>query len=358
MERKNSVGWLRFIFVTIIVGVVFMTTAQPDLEAKIDAYIQNVMKEQNVPGLSLAVVKQGEIIYAKGYGFANLEHQVPAKSETVFQLASVAKQFTATGVMLLAQEGKLKVDDSITKYFPDAPKEWQSMTIRHLLVHTSGIAGYPSDFDYRKDYSEDDFLDIMFKAPLLTKPGQTWAYSDMGYVLLGILIHKVSGQFYGDYLQEKVFKPLGMSATQVIDEAAIIPNRAAGYQMPDGKLQNQGWVAPSLNTTADGALYTTVLDMAKWDAALYTEKILPQKALEEMWTPTTLEDGSSQGYGFGWGIGNTEGHRFVGHGGNWQGFTSAIVRYLDDELSVILLDNINTINAEELAHAVAAFYLE
>ena len=279
--------------------------AQDSFENKIEEYLRKEMQAQHIPGVALAIVKDGKIVLARGYGFANVEHQIPVKPETVFQSGSTGKQFTATAVMMLVEEGKLSLEDKITKYFPDAPESWRDITIRHLLTHTSGMTDYPSDFDMRRDYTEDDLFQRMKPIPLAFQPGEKWSYSNLAYVTLGILIHKVSGKFYGDFLQERVFKPLEMSTARIISEADIIPNRAAGYRLINGQLKNQSWVSPSLNTTADGALYLTVYDMAKWDAALYTERLLKRSSLEQMWTPVKLNDGKTFSYGFGWALGRS-----------------------------------------------------
>jgi len=255
---------------------------------------------------------------------------------------------------MLVEEGKLSLDDKITKYVPDAPESWGNITLRHLLTHTSGMTDYPSDFDLRRDYTEDDLLQRIKAILLAFQPGEKWSYSNLAYVTLGILIHKVSGKFYGDFLQERVFKPLDMSTARIISEADIIPNRAAGYRVANGQLKNQNWVSPSLNTTADGALYLTVYDMAKWDAALYTEKLLKRSSLEQMWTPVKLNDGKTFPYGFGWGLGNVRGHRVIEHGGSWQGFKAQISRYVDDKLTIILFANQTRANQTKLTHDIAA----
>lgn len=330
--------------------------AQDSLESRVDAYVKNEMQTQQIPGLSLAVIKDGRIVLAKGYGLANVEHQVPVKPETIFQSGSMGKQFTATAVMMLVEEGKLSLDDKITKYFPDGPEAWRNITVRHLLTHTSGMTDYPQDFDMRRDYTEDDLFQRIKTVPLAFQPGEKWSYSNLAYVMLGILIHKVSGKFYGDFLQERIFKPLEMSTARVISEADIVPNRAAGYRLANGQLKNQNWVSPSLNTTADGALYLTIYDMAKWDAALYTGKLLKRSSLEQMWTPVKLNDGKTHPYGFGWALGEVRGHRVIEHGGAWQGFKSQISRYPDDKLTVILFANQARTNQAKIAHGVAALF--
>jgi CubicO group peptidase (beta-lactamase class C family) len=330
--------------------------AQDGVATKVDEYIRSEMKTQQIPGLSLAVVRNGEIVLARGYGFANVEHQVATKPETIFQSGSMGKQFTATAVMMLVEDGKLSLEDKITKYFADGPESWNKITVRHLLTHTSGMTDYPDDFDLRRDYTEDELVQRVKTIPLAFQPGEKWSYSNLAYVMLGVLIHKVSGKFYGDFLQERVFKPLGMTTARVISEADIVPNRAAGYRVADGQLKNQNWVSPSLNTTADGALYLTVYDMAKWDAALYGDKLLKRSSLDEMWTPVKLNDGKTHAYGFGWALGEVRGHRIIEHGGAWQGFKSQISRYVDDKLTVVVFANQARANPAKIAHGVAALF--
>ena len=330
--------------------------AQDGVSTKIDDYIRGEMQTQQIPGVSLAVIKNGEIVIARGYGLANIEHQVAVKPETIFQSGSMGKQFTATAVMMLVEEGKLSLDDKITKFFPDGPEAWRNITVRHLLTHTSGMGDYPDDFDLRRDYTEDEMVQRIKTIPLAFQPGEKWSYSNLAYVMLGVLIHKVSGKFYGDFLQERVFKPLGMTTARVISEADIVPNRAAGYRIIKGELKNQDWVSPTLNTTADGALYLTVYDMAKWDAALYTEKLLSRSSLEQMWTAVKLNDGKTFPYGFGWGLGEVRGHHIIEHGGAWQGFKSQISRYVDDKLTVVVFANQARANPAKIAHGVAAIF--
>jgi len=332
------------------------TFAQDSVTTKVDDYIRTEMQSQQIPGLALAVIKDGQTVIAKGYGLANVEHQVPVKPETIFQSGSTGKQFTATAVMMLVEEGKLSLDDKITKFFPDSPQAWQNITVRHLLSHTSGMTDYPQDFDLRRDYTEDELYQRIKPIALAFQPGEKWSYSNLAYVMLGILIHKVSGKFYGDFLQARVFKPLEMTTARVISEADIVPNRAAGYRIVNRELKNQDWVSPSLNTTADGALYLTIYDMAKWDAALYTEKLLKKSSLEQMWTPVKLNNGKTHPYGFGWALGEVRGRRLIEHGGAWQGFKAHISRYVDDKMTVILFANQIRANQTKLAHGVAAIF--
>ena len=340
----------------LLVLLLFLPCYAQQSNKAIDDYVQAEMARQRLPGVSLAIVKNGQVVYAKGYGYANLEHQVPVKPLTIFQSGSVGKQFTATAVMMLVEEGKLSLDEKISKYLGEVPEAWKDITVRHLLTHTSGLTDYPDDFDFRRDYTEDDLLKRAQAITPAFKQGDKWQYSNLGYVTLGILIHKVSGQFYGDFLQQRVFKPLGMSNTRIISEADIIPNRAAGYHFVRNELKNQEWVAPSLNTTADGALYFTVLDMAKWDAALYGETLLKESSLKQMWTPVKLNNNTTFDYGFGWGFSQMNSHRLIEHSGAWQGFTSYIGRYVDDQITVIVLDNLAGGNAGKIGRHIVGIY--
>lgn len=344
------------IVLLFLTGSAAACPTQQAITTRVDDYVNTEMQKEHIPGLSLAVIKDGQIILAKGYGLANVELQVPVKPETVFQSGSMGKQFTATAVMMLVEEGRLSLADNITKYFPDAPPGWQNITVRHLLTHTAGTTDYPRDFDFRRDYTEAELLTRAEAIPLAFQPGEKWSYSNLGYLLLGILIHRVSGQFYGDLLQERIFKPLGMTTARIISESDVVPNRAAGYRLVRGELKNQDWVSPTMNTTADGALYFTVYDMAKWDAALYTEKLLRRASLEQMWTPVKLNSGKNQDYGFGWGLGEVRGHHIIEHGGAWQGFKSHIARYVDDRLTVVAFANLAQADTSKIAHAVATIY--
>ena len=338
-----------------------------EISEKVDAYVAAEMRTEKMPGLALAVVRDGKTIKVRGYGLANIELDVSVKPETVFQTGSVGKQFTATAVMMLVEDGKIRLDDPIGKYLPGAPATWKNITVRNLLTHTSGIHDYETEslkkkgaafINLRNDYTEDELFKKFSGLPLDFPPGSKWSYSNSGYVLLGILIHKVTGQFYGDVLQERIFRPLGMSYTRIISEADIIPNRAAGYRLVNGGIKNQEWVSPMLNTTADGALYTNIVDMARWDAALYTEKLLKKGSLDQMWAAVCLNDGKTADYGFGWDVTSVNGHRLIEHGGAWQGFTAQISRYVDDKFTVIVFTNLDSEHSQpdKVAHDVAAIY--
>jgi CubicO group peptidase (beta-lactamase class C family) len=281
----------------------------------------------------------------------------------------VGKQFTATAVMMLVEEGKVGLDDPVQKYLPDAPDSWKNIKIRNLLSHTSGLGEYENrartkpdgPFYLRLDMNEDELYKRITAMPMDFQPGEDWSYRNTNYVLLGILIRKVTGKFYGDFLAERIFKPLGMVATRIISDRDIIPHRAAGYELVKGQLKNQEWVSPTFNSTADGALYFTVLDLEKWDAALYTEKLLKRSSSEQMWTVVKLNNGqpNKANYGFAWGIKQVNGHKVIEHGGAWQGFTTHIARYVDDKLTIVVLTNLDAGHAQpdKVAHKVAGMYV-
>lgn len=345
-------------------------TPLPPLDAEhlasIDDFVNHEMASQHVPGLELGIYSRGRILLAKGYGLANVELNVPVKPETVMQSGSVGKQFISAAIMVLVEDDKMSLDDSITKYFPDAPASWKPILIKNLLSHTSGLSEYESGdrtgpngpFYLRLDFTEDELAKKVEALPIEWTPGEKWDYRNTNYLLLGIIIHKITGMPYAEFLGERIFKPLGMTSTRLISERDIIPNRAAGYELDrDNELKNQEWVSPTFNSTGDGALYFNVLDLAKWDEVLYGTKLLKQSSLDRIWTIYPLNDGkpNSAGYGFGWMINTQDGHKRIEHGGAWQGFTCRISRYPDDNLTVVVLTNLEAgpSNPGVIAHVVA-----
>ena len=209
---------------------------QPD---RVDDFVQGEMQRQHIPGLSLLVARDGKVLLAKGYGFANVELQVPVKPETVFQSGSVGKQFTATAVMMLVEDGKIKLDDPITHYLTDAPATWKQVTIRELLSHTAGFGDYPKKFNFRKDYTEADELRIVEGIPLAFTPGTKWRYSNLGYVTLGILIHKVTGGFYSDFLQKRI-APRAESRDLDGQRSRYHPQPRGRLSAPQGAVKESG----------------------------------------------------------------------------------------------------------------------
>jgi CubicO group peptidase (beta-lactamase class C family) len=344
--------------------VVASATAAPvdaDLESRVDKIVGEEIRRQKIPGVAVGVFQQGEPLLLKGYGYADIEHRVPVRPETVFQSASIGKQFTAVAVMLQVEDGKLALDDSFRKHFPDAPESWQPITVRHLLTHTSGIPDYfeamgkhgTEEFDVRRDYPPDELRHIFYKLPLDFEAGSDWHYSNTGYALLGFLVLRVSGQFYGDVLKDRVFSPLGMRTAQVISEADIVPNRAAGYQLIDGQINNQEWYAPLVNTTADGALYLSLLDYLAWDRGLRDRAILTAASWDAIYTPVGLSGNRIYPYGFGWNIGQSQDAPWYYHSGSSQGFNLYLSRYIASDLTIVALTNLNESSPASIVDRIA-----
>jgi CubicO group peptidase (beta-lactamase class C family) len=334
--------------------------AEPSLQKAIDDYVGSEMGKQRIPGLSLAVVRAGKLVQAKGYGKASLELDVPATAATLYGLGSISKQFTATAIMLLVEAGKIALDERLANHFGWLPKEWADVTVRHLLTHTSGIPeqqwkGGILEFD-RFEQDQREVVKTAFGLPMLAKPGEKFAYSNVGYRLLGMLIEKVSGQSYWDYLSEHIFRPIGMEATRNSDPKTVILNRARGYGISGSQHENREPVTAS-SAFAQGALISSVLDMVKWDAALNSEGLLRRATLDQMWTPARLNDGTTYPYGFGWYLRPIPGHRTVAHGGGLPGFATFIWRFIDDQLTVIVLANCETADTIRIALGVAGLHV-
>lgn len=321
----------------------------------VDDYVRAAMADKKIPGVSLVILRSGNVVKSRGYGLANLEHDVAATEDTIYQSGSVGKQFTAAGILMLAEDGKLGLDDRLVQHFPDGPASWHRITIRHLLTHTSGLKDYgPDEVDFRRDYTEDEYLDIIKRIPIEFEPGTQWSYSNTGYLLLGILTSRVAGRHWSEFLADQLFNPLGMTTTRVISERDIVMHRAAGYELDEqARVRNQEWVAPSANRCADGALYFSVKDLAAWEVALRASEFLGPESFEAWWTPVSLTNGTTYPYGFGWSIGEQRGSRLIEHGGSWQGLRAAIARYVDQELTIAVLSNLAQAEPEIMAHEIA-----
>ncbi|MBK9385583.1 MAG: beta-lactamase family protein [Planctomycetes bacterium] len=316
--------------------------AEPASAPARDAIAELVREElarQKIPGLSLAIVEHGRLVRAEGFGFANLEHLVPAKAETIYQSGSIGKQFTAALVLMLAQDGRFALDDPIARHLPGTPPSWERLTIRQLLQHTSGLADPYAKLDLTREYTEAELLAIDGQLPLLFEPGAKFSYSNMGYHVLGFLCSHVGGAFYGEQLAQRIFAPAGMRTARIISERELVLHRAAGYELEDGQPKNQRWASPSLNTTADGSLYLSVLDFAAWDLSLTRGTPLGAELQAVMREPARLADGTLSPYGCGWSVEPFEGREAISHGGAWQGFTTFYLRLPREELSVIVLTN-------------------
>jgi len=307
--------------------------------------IENLVQESykpNEPGAAVIVAKDGEVIFRKGQGIANLELDVPIEPDMVFRLGSITKQFTAVAILMLAEQGKLHLEDSISQFLPNYPTHDYLITLKHLLTHTSGIKSYTSMPEWpplwRKDFNVQELIDFFKYQPMESAPGKRWAYNNSGYILLGAIIEKVSGQTYEQFIQQNIFEPLGMKQSYYDNPTRIIPRRVAGYDKSDEGFTNAAYLSMT-QPYAAGALASTVDDLVLWDSALYTERLLKQETLKQAHISHQLTDGSSTAYGYGWEISEYAGHRLIEHGGGIHGFRTRAIRMPDDRVFVAVLSN-------------------
>jgi CubicO group peptidase (beta-lactamase class C family) len=345
---------MRFKHLPFIIPVLLLVLA-PARTDRVDDYIKGEMQKRHIPGLQLAVIKAGKTTKVAGYGLANVELNVPVKPETIFKIGSVSKQFIASGIMLLVDEGKVGLDDKISRYLEGTPETWKEITVRNLLTHTSAIVREAPGFNSYKIQSDADVIKNAYPLPLRFTPGEKWEYCNVGYFSLAEIIRVVSGKPWSQYLAQRIFVPVGMSSTRTTTASEIVNGRAGSYDWKDGRL----WNADELIALRpSGAFLSNVLDLAKWDAALYTDHILKKSIREQMWTPVTLNSGKAHPYGFGWELGTINGHRLVHHGGSLSGFRSEFARYVDDQLSIVVLANCGDSRPEEIARGVAGYYID
>ena len=325
---------------------------------QMDALLRHAYKP-DAPGAAVIVVKYGKPILRKGYGLANLELNVPIQPDMVFRLGSMTKQFTAVGILMLVHEGKLALDDDITRFLRGYPTHGEGITIENLLTHTSGIKNYtdmPSWLKlWCKDFTVPELVDLFKNEPMQFKPGENWEYSNSGYILLGAIIEKVSGQSYADFIRQRIFEPLGMKHSYYGDYDTVIPGRVSGYEVHGNGFVNTAYLSMT-RPYAAGSLLSSVDDLARWDAALYTDKLIPQSLLRKAWTPFRLKDGRSTGYGYGWVMWTYQGHRVIEHEGGINGFSTSGIRLPDDHVYVAVLSNCPGLKAgpDDLAMKLAA----
>ena len=322
----------------------------------VDDLMRDAMRQHPIPGAALAIIRRGQTVKTATYGMASLERRAPATPETAFEIGSITKQFTAAAILLLAQEGKLAVDDKISRYLKDTPANWSQITIRQLLTHTSGLKNYTglAGFEMARHLTQAQFISQIAAQPLDFAPGEKWSYCNTGYNLLGYIIENVSGKSYGDFLAQKIFAPLGMGATALRGPGANPPLRATGYETNRaGRFVIRD---PDLTDIfAAGALVSTVGDLAKWNAALDADRILTAASRAQMWTPARLNNGTTHPYGLGWFLEPWQGRANIGHSGSTSGFSASFQRFPEAGLTVILLTNSDEFDiATKLAREIAA----
>jgi CubicO group peptidase (beta-lactamase class C family) len=323
-----------------------LSDEHPALALALDKYISGYVGRDRFSG-SVLVARQGHVLLSKGYGLSNREHDIPNAPDTKFRLGSVCKQFTGAAILHLQERGLLDVDDPVSAYLPDYPRG-NEFTVHQLLNHTAGIPEFVTAFDKRTPIALDETIDLFRDLPLDFPPGERFAYSNSGYLLLTKLVEQVSGQTYADYMQAHFFAPLGMADSGYERHEDILRHRAAGYATDDGRVVNAAFADMSFAGGA-GALYSTVKDLYRWDRALRTDEILSESSRKALFAPTVLVGSYAQSlayhgrspmyYGYGWTIDEHLGHRRIWHGGGIHGFVTTLVRYPDDDLVVIVLCN-------------------
>ena len=317
--------------------------------SRMEQVVQSYVDSKQFMG-SVLVAQDGKVVLNKGYGFANLEWDVPNTPTSKYRLGSLTKQFTAACILLLEERGKLKIDDPVKKYMPDAPAAWDKVTIFHLLTHTSGIPSFTGFPDYAASEpfpSTPEKLVARFRdKPLEFQPGEKWNYSNSGYVLLGYLIEKISGQTYSQFVQENIFTPLGMKDSGYDSNSAIIPHRAAGYTPIPNGIKNAGYIDMTIPLSA-GGLYSTTEDLLRWEQGLMGGKLLSPASLQKMTTPF------KQDYAFGIGVHTEKGHKIIDHNGGIEGFNTILQYYPESKLTIIVLANLNGQAPEAIAAKLA-----
>ena len=324
-------------------GVLPQAPAVASLESQADAVVSAAMNERKIPGVSIAVARGGRTLLAKGYGLANVELDVKASTSTVYRIGSVTKQFTAAAIMRLVENGKMALDDPIEKYLPDYPVAGRRITIRHLLTHTSGIKSYtglgPKFWDNsRLDLSHEKLIGLFKDEPPDFQPGEKYLYNNSGYYLLGVIIEKVTGESYGSHVKKTLFDPLGLSSTVYCDNEPVVRQRAAGYQVTLGVVQNAAQLSMKPPFSA-GALCSSVTDLVAWTSALMNGKVVTRASLDQMITPAKLNDGKPTTYGFGLGVGDGD-KNAISHGGGINGFASYLTYLPESRTIVAVLTNL------------------
>jgi CubicO group peptidase (beta-lactamase class C family) len=360
---RHFIGFLIF-----CCGIHFCVHAQPGAAEKnsnvqVDSFIHQQMRDKHTTGLTLAVMRDNKLLYTNSYGYSNLEHKVPAINETVYSIMSITKSFTAIATMMLMEEGKLSLEDPIAKFIDSLPSAWKKITIRQLLNHTSGISGFAghqqipcSVGKHVRDYVRGDMLKEVACLPLDFTPGDKWSYGDTNFYLLGMLVEKLTGKTYEQFVHERIFLPLEMSKSRGLSYTDLIPNRADGYAYKDDSYYARRFETDEF---ANAGILSTVVDMIKLHHAFTSDILLKKSTWQQMWKNARLNNGEVVNFGLGFGLTPFQGRRRVGHyGGGGLGFAGGISHFLDQNLTVVVLTNTDHPDIGTLVNTVASFYFK
>jgi len=350
----NSSMYAKRVLPSLLSIFILISSASAQTTDRVDDFVKAQLRARHIPGVALAVIKDGKVIKSRGYGLANVETNTPVTAETVFKIGSISKPIIAMGIMLLAEDGKIALDDKVSKYLEGTPETWKDITVRNLLSHTSGIIREAPGFDGARTQPDADVIATAYSLPLNFEPGEKYEYSNVGYFSLAEIIHKVTGKPWGEFLSERIFKPLGMSSTRTTTFDEIIPHRADAYSFDDNKLTN---ARITLALRPSGAFLSTLSDLLKLEAALNGKGFLKPETRKAMWTPFKFNDGKDSIYGLGWRIEEINGIKRIGHGGNLDGFKSFYARFVDEGLTILVMTNLDQVDFYQFSTDIAAHYI-
>lgn len=319
----------------------------------IDDLVTTELARSGAPGLSMAVVQGGRVVRVQGFGEANVEHGVPVHADTVFKTGAIGMPITAAAIMLLVEDGRMKLDEPVSRYLDGIPAKWSKVTVRHLLDHTSGIPATPNG-DFRAEYTNAELLAIIAGQDINFAPGSRFRFSYANYIVLGMAIQQVTGEHWTTFVGKRLFAPLGMRTARGISEMAIVPNRAAGYEFRDGAMRNAEAISATANSTADGSLYLSALDYAAWGQALSIRGLLKKESWAVLDGAAKTADGATCGAAGGWFTEASGKERFLWQSGSWQGFQTYSLRYPARDLTVAVLANGETADVQAVARKLAA----
>jgi CubicO group peptidase (beta-lactamase class C family) len=331
------------------------------MNTELDALLRTWIPSE-APGVAVALRKEDQIVHCQGYGLANMEWGQPVTPQTVFALGSITKPFTATAIMLLERQGKLRLDDTIQTYLPEYPIYEHRVTLRHLLTHTSGIANFVTQPEFWERHAQversiDDVIAIFKDLPFDFEPGTHHSYSNSGYVLLGRILEKLLDTSYAEAIQQLIFDPLGMTHSHYLRPEPVIPLRASGYTCAEQEYRHARIITPAVKYAA-GGLGSTLEDMLLWDTALREERLIDHATQERMYTPVQLSGGRTENYGLGWAFGHYHQHRVIHHAGGIPGFSAFFGRFPNDGVTIIILSNREGFDAARLARKMSHLVLD
>lgn len=364
-KPKTKVMNLKKIYTILVLTSVLLVlnvnahAADKQLISAFDKIMEAKYKHDG-PGAAVLVARKGEVIYHKGFGMANIELDVKMKPDMIFRIGSITKQFTAVAILQLVEQGKLALDDDLTKFIEDYPVNGRKITLHHLLTHTSGIPSYTEMDEWtpevmKKDLTVNEIIDFFKNKPLDFEPGEEWRYNNSGYILLGYIIEKVSGLTYEQYVVENLFKPAGMENSLYGNDRIILKNRAYGYQSGHNGYENANFLSMT-QPYAAGSLMSTVSDLYKWNRSLVSGKLISKKFLDLAFSNFTLSSGEKMNYGYGWMPGDVQGYSMIGHGGGINGFLTSEAYFPEEDLFVALFVNCTCIGTDA-ANEIAAMAL-